>query len=86
MYHEDLEVSGDSDSESNIEINQQDQTRIFIQPLIDANRNIGDNDSVNEEDSSVNNLSGNQLLAPAVLELQEIGKGGPVSGNQLYFC
>ena len=86
MYHEDLEVSGDSDSESNIEINQQDQTRIFIQPLIDANRNIGDNDSVNEEDSSVNNLSGNQLLAPAVLELQEIGKGGRVSGNQLYFC
>ena len=86
MYHEDLEVSGDSDSESNIEINQQDQTRIFIQPLIDANRNIGDNDSVNEEDSSVNNLSGNQLLTPAVLELQEIGKGGRVSGNQLYFC
>ena len=86
MYHEDLEVSGDSDSESNIEINQQDQTRISIQPLIDANRNIGDNDSVNEEDSSVNNLSGNQLLAPAVLELQEIGKGGRVSGNQLYFC
>ena len=86
MYHEDLEVSGDSDSESDIEINQQDQTRIFIQPLIDANRNIGDNDSVNEEDSSVNNLSGNQLLAPAVLELQEIGKGGRVSGNQLYFC
>ena len=86
MYHEDLEVSGDSDSESNIEINQQDQTRIFIQPLIDANRNIGDNDSVNEEDSNVNNLSGNQLLAPAVLELQEIGKGGRVSGNQLYFC
>ena len=86
MYHEDLEVSGDSDSESNIEINQQDQPRIFIQPLIDANRNIGDNDSVNEEDSSVNNLSGNQLLAPAVLELQEIGKSGRVSGNQLYFC
>ena len=30
MYHEDQEVSGDSESESDIEINHQDCRRIFI--------------------------------------------------------
>ena len=83
MYHEDQEVSGDSESESDIEINHQDCIRIFIQPLINANGNISDIDSADEEDSIVNNLSGNQLLAPAVLELQEIGKGGRVSLKRL---
>ena len=83
MYHEDQEVSGDSESESDIEINHQDCRRIFIQPLINANGNISDIDSADEEDSIVNNLNGNQLLAPAVLELQEIGKGGRVSVKRL---
>ena len=83
MYHEDQEVSGDSDSKSDIEINQQDCTRIFIQPLINANGNISDTDSANEKDSSVNNLSGNQFLAAAVLGFQEFGKGGRVSVKQL---
>ena len=36
MYLEDLEVYGDSDNKSDIEINHQDCTRIFIQPPIDA--------------------------------------------------
>ena len=84
MYLEDLEVSGDSDSESDIEINHQDFTRIFIQPAVDANGNISDIDSADEEELSVNNLSGNQLLAPAVLELKEVGKGGRVSVGQLW--
>ena len=29
-------------------------------------------------------MSGNQLLAPAVLELKEVGKGGRVSVGQLW--
>ena len=74
MYLEDLEVSGDSDSESDIEINHQDCTRIFIQPPVDANGNIGDIDSADEKELSVSNLSGNQLLATAVLELQDVVK------------
>ena len=69
MYLEYLEVSGDSDSESDIKINHQDCTRIFIQPPVDANGNISDIDSADEEELSVNNLSGNQLLLP-VLELK----------------
>ena len=83
MYLEDLEVYGDSDNKSDIEINHQDCTRIFIQPPIDANGNISDIDSANEEELSVNNLSGKQLLVPAVLELKEVGKGGRVSVGQL---
>ena len=74
MYLEDLEVSGDSGSESDIEINHQDCTRIFIQLPVDANGNIGDIDSADEKELSVSNLSGNQLLATAVLELKDVVK------------
>ena len=83
MYLEDLEVSSDSDSKSDIEINHSDCTRIFIQPPADANGNISNIDSADEEELSVNNLSGNQLLAPAVLELKEVGKSGRVAVGQL---
>ena len=83
MYLEDLEVSGDSDSESDIKTNHQDCTRIFIQLPIDANWNISDIDSADEEELSVNNLSGNQFLVLALLELKEVGKGRIVSIGQL---
>ena len=83
MYLEDLEVSGDSDSESDIETNHQDCTRIFIQLPIDANGSISDIESADEEKLSVNNLSGNQFLVPALLELKEVGKGRIVSVGQL---
>ena len=83
MHLKNLELFGDSDSESDIEINHQHCTRIFIQPSVDANGNISDTDSADEEKLSVNNLSGNQLLVPAVLELKEVGKGGRVSVGQL---
>ena len=83
MYLEDLEVSGDLDSELYIEINHQDCTRIFIEPPVDANGNISNIDSAYEEELSVNNLSGNQLLASAVSELKEVGKRGIVSVGQL---
>ena len=40
------------------------------------NGNISDIDSADERKLSVNNLSGSQLLAPAILELKEVGKDG----------
>ena len=83
MHLKNLELFGDSDSESDILINHQHCTRIFIQSPVDANGNISDTDSADEEKLSVNNLSGNQLLVPAVLELKEVGKGGRVSVGQL---
>ena len=83
MYLEDLEVSGDSDSKSDIETNHQDCTRIFIQLPVDANGSISDIESADEEELSVNNLSGNQFLVPALLELKEVGKGRIVSAGQL---
>ena len=83
MYLADLEVFGDSDSESDIEINHQDCTRIFIQLPVDAIGNISDIDSPDEEELSVNNLSGNQLLASAILYLKEVGKGAKVSVEHL---
>ena len=83
MYLEDIEVCSDSDSESDIAINHEYCTRIFIQPPVDANGNISDIDSASEEELSINNLRGNQLLATAALELKEVGKGGRVSVGQL---
>ena len=44
IYPEDLEVSGDSDSKSDIEINHQDWAKVFIQSPIGANGNISDID------------------------------------------
>ena len=83
MYLEDIEVCSDSDSESDIAINHEYCTRIFIQPPVDANGNISDIDSASEEELSINNSRGNQLLATAALELKEVGKGGRVSVGQL---
>ena len=83
MYLEDLQVCGDSDSESDTEINHEHCTRIFIELPVDANGNFSDTDSADEEELSVNNLSGNQLFAPAVLEIKEVGKGDRVSVGQL---
>ena len=57
IYLENLENSDDSDSESDIERNHQDCTRIFIQPPVDANGNISDIASANEEKLSVNKSS-----------------------------
>ena len=83
MYLKNLEVSDDSDSESDAEINHQDCTRIFIQPPADANENISDIDSADEEELSVDNLNGNDFLVPAILELKGVRKGGRVSVGQL---
>ena len=64
QYLEDLETSDGSENDSDLDIEHQDATKIFIQPPIDSNENNSDADSGDEEDPSIDNLSGNQLLAP----------------------
>ena len=73
QYLEDLEVS--DSSENDLEIEHQDMTKIFIQPPPDSNGNNSDIDSGDEEDASIDNLSGNQLLAPASLVVKHVRKG-----------
>ena len=65
QYLEDLEVSDGSENDSDLEIGDQDVTKIFIQPPIDSNENNSDCD----------NLSGNQLLAPVSLVVKDVKKG-----------
>ena len=68
QYLEDLEVSDSSE-------NDQDLTKVFIQPPLDSNGNNSDIDSGDEEDASIDNLSGNQLLAPTSLVVKDVRKG-----------
>ena len=70
QYLEDLEVS--ESSENDLEIAHQDITKIFIQPPLDSNGNNSDIDSGDKEDASIDNLSGNQLLAPASLVVKDV--------------
>ena len=46
----------------------------FIQPPIDSNENNSDVDSGDEEDPSIDNLSGNQFLAPVSLVVKDVKK------------
>ena len=75
QYLEDLEVSDGSDNDSDLEIEHQDVTKIFIQPPIDSNENNSDVDSGDEENPSIDNLRGNQLLAPVSLVVKDVKKG-----------
>ena len=68
-------VSDGSEIDSDIEIEHQDVKKIFIRPPIDSNENNSDVDSGDEEDPSINNLSGNQPLAPVSLVLKDLKKG-----------
>ena len=72
-YLEDLEVS--DSSENDLEIEHQDITQIFIQPPLASNGNNSDIDSGDEDDANINNLSRNQLLAPASLVVKDVRKG-----------
>ena len=56
---EDLEISDGLEKDSDLEVEHQDVTEIFIQPPIDSNENNCDVDSGDEEDPSIDNLSGN---------------------------
>ena len=75
QYLEDLEVSDGSENDSDLEIEHLDVTKIFIQPPIDSSKNKSDVDSGEEEDPSIDNLSGNQLLAPVSLVVKDVQKG-----------
>ena len=75
QYLEDLEVSNGSENDSDLEIEDQDVTKILIQPPIDWNENNSDVDSGGEEYPSIDNLSGNQLLGPVLLVVKGIKKG-----------
>ena len=73
QYLEDLDVS--DSSENDLEIEHQDITKIFIQPPLVSNGNNSDIDSGDEEDGNIDNLSRNQLLAPASLVVKDVRKG-----------
>ena len=75
QYLEDLEVSDGSENDSDLEIEHQDVTKIFIQPPIDSNENNSDVDSGDEEDPSIDNPSRNQLLAIVSLVMKVAKKG-----------
>ena len=75
QYFEDLEVSDGSGNDSDLEIEHQDVTKIFIQPPIDSNENNSDVDSGDEEDPSIDNVSRNQLLAPVSLVVKDVKEG-----------
>lgn len=84
IYLEDLEVFDGSYSESDVDIKHQDYTKIYIQPPVDPNRNISDIDPSDEDESSIDKLSGNQLLASANLEIKRIGKAEIVSVEEAH--
>ena len=58
-----------------LEIEHQDVTKILIQPPIDSNENNTDVDSDDEEDPNIDNLGGNQFLAPVLLVVKDVKKG-----------
>ena len=75
QYFEDLEVSYGSENDSDLEIEHQDVTKIFIQPHIDSNENNSDVASSDEEDPSIDDLSRYQLVAPVSLVVKDVKKG-----------
>ena len=60
-YLDELQASGKSDDESDIDISHQGCAKIYTQPQADPFWDNSDVDSVNEEKLTINNLSGNQL-------------------------
>ena len=68
-YLDNLEVSSDSEEES---LGDLQSARIYLQPPLNSNRPSTDVDSGNENTAAADtsNLSGNQLLSSAVLEIK----------------
>ena len=71
QYLEDLEVPNGSENDSDLEIEDQDVTKVLIQAPIDSIENNTDVDSGDEEYPSIDNLSGNQLLGPVLLVVKD---------------
>ena len=68
-YLDKFQVSEKSENESDIKISYQICAKVYVQPTVDPFGNNSDADSGNEEEASINNLIGNQLLAVASLEI-----------------
>ena len=68
-YLDNLEVSPDSEEES---LNDLQSAKIYLQPPLNPNRPSSDVDSgdANTAAADTSNLSGNQLLGSAVLEIK----------------
>ena len=68
-YLDNLEVSSDSEEES---LGDLQSAKIYLQPLLNSNRPSSDVDSGDENTAAADtsNLSGNQLLSSAVLEIK----------------
>ena len=75
QYLEDLQVSDGLENDSDLETEHQDVTKIFFQPPIDSNENNSDVYSGDEDDPSIDNLSGSQLLPPMSLVVKDVKKG-----------
>lgn len=71
---EDLQVSDGSENDSDLDIEHQEATNIFIQAPIDSNANNSNVDSAEEDYPSIVNLSGNQFLAPVSLVVKDVKK------------
>ena len=68
-YLDNLEVSSDSEEES---LGDLQSAKIYLQPPLNSNRPSSDVDSGDENTAAADtsNLSGNQLLSSAVLEIK----------------
>ena len=69
-YLDNLEVSSDSEEES---LGDLQSAKIYLQPPLNSNRPSSDVDSGDENTAAAadtSNLSGNQLLSSAVLEIK----------------
>ncbi|CAB4065371.1 unnamed protein product [Lepeophtheirus salmonis] len=63
-----MSLSDDED----LDVKNQNITKVYIQPPINVNECNSDVDSGDEEDPSIVSLSGNQLLAPASFVVKEM--------------
>ena len=82
QYLENLEIYDGSENDTDLEIEHQDVTKIFIQQPIDSNENNSDVDSGDVEDPSIENLNGNQLLAPVSLVVKDVKKVKSMSNKR----
>ena len=75
-YLDERQISKSSEDESDIDISHQSCEKVYIQPLLGDKIDV---DSGNEEDPTINNLCGDQLLAPASLKIEQLGKSKKLS-------
>ena len=72
ILSDELQLSESSEDESDINISHQSCAKIYIQPPVNLFWDKSDFDSGNEEEPAINNLSGDQLLAPGSLKVKQL--------------